>query len=234
MRLFVYLRLKFFEFQAAITKEWGHELFYLKIHHAIMPDSPIFALLFLYSIFEVKIAVPFWFIFSGLVVAGFLSILDTFMNFNYLQIFLIAVTAEETRLFRKTHGRIISPNQETYIDRSIHVEGELFDMPETNCHVWLAVEVRFQDIDRLWPKRQVIPQKDGKWSLDIREDGTPPKEGFSLALIQATNTGHRLIENWRRYTEMTGSHPGLMWNDFIYKNQAELEVLARVKGLKLK
>jgi len=63
-----------------------------------MPYPPIFALLFVYSLFESRIPKQFWFITGGLIVSGIFAIVEPVKNVNYIQIFHIAVLIEAIRL----------------------------------------------------------------------------------------------------------------------------------------
>jgi hypothetical protein len=135
---------------------------------------------------------------------------------------------------RKASGKITSPKSGSKIVRSIHVEGELFDLPLNNCHIWLAVEVHYGMITRLWPKTGELPLTEGKWSHRVEEHGSPPQAGFSLVLLQVNDDVHRLIENLRRYSKMTGSYPGLQWFNLTIDNEAGVHVLDRVDNLHLR
>ena len=50
--LFFYALNIFFDFQESMSGETFNTLIYLRIHRAVLPYNSIFALLFLYSIFE--------------------------------------------------------------------------------------------------------------------------------------------------------------------------------------
>lgn len=89
----------FFDFQESIVPYGPEKFVYLRIHRAVLPFSPIFALLFTYSIFQIKIPIQFWLISAGLMVTGGLSVLAPINNFFYIQIVLITVFIEATRVF---------------------------------------------------------------------------------------------------------------------------------------
>lgn len=63
-----------------------------------MPYNTIFALLFIYSLFELRIPKHFWIILAGVVVTGAMAIVEPVANFPFLQISLIAVLIEAIRL----------------------------------------------------------------------------------------------------------------------------------------
>lgn len=135
---------------------------------------------------------------------------------------------------RKASGRITSPRSGTSVVRSIHVEGELFDIPRDNCHFWLAVEVSRRSIARLWPKTGELSRSEGKWSHQVEEHGSPSQEGFSLVLLQVSDDVHRLIENLRRYGKMTGNYPGLRWSSLKVNDKDGVYELDRVDNLQLR
>jgi serine phosphatase RsbU (regulator of sigma subunit) len=97
--LFFYALNIFFDFQEAMAPYGPTELVYLRIHRAVMPFNPIFALLFLYSIFNLKIAKQFWLIVAGLVITGIFAVIEPMDNFFYIQIFLLIFFIESIRIF---------------------------------------------------------------------------------------------------------------------------------------
>ncbi|NIP22225.1 MAG: SpoIIE family protein phosphatase, partial [Phycisphaerae bacterium] len=104
----------FFDFQVALAIGEEKELFYLRFHRAVMPYTSIFALLFIYSLFEHRIPKQFWLISCGLVTTGILAVFEPVGNFSYLLVFQIVVLIEAIRLMivgirRKEDGaRIIA------------------------------------------------------------------------------------------------------------------------------
>ena len=66
----------FFDFQSTLATTGQSEIFYLRIHRGVMPYPPIFALLFIYSLFESRIPKQFWVITTGLMVTGILAIIE--------------------------------------------------------------------------------------------------------------------------------------------------------------
>jgi len=88
----------FFDFQESLASNGPDRLVYLRLHRAFLPLNPIFMLLFLYSIFQMKISKQFWLIAVGLMVTGALAVLDPIGNFSYIQIFLIIVFVEASRI----------------------------------------------------------------------------------------------------------------------------------------
>ena len=87
----------FFDFQTFLASE--NEMIYLRWHRAVMPISPVFALLFTYSFFEKKIPRYFWAIFAGLVITGLLAVIKPIDNFHYLQYILIITFIELNRVY---------------------------------------------------------------------------------------------------------------------------------------
>ena len=88
----------FVDFQSTLATNGIDQIFYLRIHRAVMPYGTIFALLFVYSISDSRIPKQFWFISVGLVITGFFAIIDPVKNFDYLQLFLIVLLIEVIRL----------------------------------------------------------------------------------------------------------------------------------------
>ncbi len=82
-----------------MTPHGPAELVYLRFHRAVMPINPIFALLFLYSMFNMKIAKQFWLISAGFIITGILAVYDPINNFLYIQIFLLIFFVEIIRVF---------------------------------------------------------------------------------------------------------------------------------------
>ena len=84
----------FFDYQALYIAVYEDRIHYLRFHRGVLPFSPIFALLFFYSIFKSRIPVQFWVISAGLVVTGLLAVFQPQDNFKYMQIFLFMVNIE--------------------------------------------------------------------------------------------------------------------------------------------
>ena len=102
----------FFDFQQAFTSDVTTQFVYLRIHRAVMPINPIFALLFLYSAFNRKIPGQFWLISAGLLITGVFVVYKPVENFDYIQIFMIAVLIEAVRvlsidIYYKKDGALI-------------------------------------------------------------------------------------------------------------------------------
>ena len=60
--LLFYALSTFFDYQVSITSSTTLQYTYLRIHRALFPYTPIFALLFVYSLFKLKIPKQFWII----------------------------------------------------------------------------------------------------------------------------------------------------------------------------
>ncbi len=97
--LFLYALNIFFDYQAGLAGSWEKELFYLRLHRAVMPYNAVFILLFVYYAFEQKVPLQFWLIAAGLAITGFLSILEPIEYFDYVQYVQIAVVVEAARVF---------------------------------------------------------------------------------------------------------------------------------------
>lgn len=89
----------FFDFQGTLLAgDPSREMFYLRIHRAVMPYASIFALLFIYSLFRARIPRQFWLISLGLIVSGIFAVIDPIGNFVYVQIIQLAVVVEAVRV----------------------------------------------------------------------------------------------------------------------------------------
>jgi len=97
--LFLYALNIFFDFQESLTTNREAALILIRIHRAVMPLNSIFALLFLYSVFNSKITKQFWLISAGLIITGILAVHKPVDNFIYIQFFMIAVSIEAIRIF---------------------------------------------------------------------------------------------------------------------------------------
>lgn len=95
--LFLYALNIFFDYQAMLATTENH-IYYLRWHRAVMPLNPIFAVLFLYSAFEVKIPNYFWLLAAGLAVTGILAVLEPLDNFMLVQAPLLLIIAEAIRV----------------------------------------------------------------------------------------------------------------------------------------
>ena len=104
--LFLYALNIFFDYQALLATS-GESLFYLKLHRAVMPYSPLFGLLFLYYAFDISIPKYFWLLVAAFVVTGILAVIEPIDNFYYVQFPLIIVIAEAVRIFYSAvrHGK---------------------------------------------------------------------------------------------------------------------------------
>jgi serine phosphatase RsbU (regulator of sigma subunit) len=102
----------FFDYQSSITSSTSIEYTYLRIHRGLFPFTPIFALLFVYSLFKIKFPKQFWFISIALLIFTIPAIIKPVEYFNYVQILLIAVLIESIRVYiniirAKVEGAII-------------------------------------------------------------------------------------------------------------------------------
>ena len=97
--LFIYALNIFFDFQSSLATDPAAELIFIRIHRAVMPFISIFALLFVYSVFDYKIARQFWVISAALIVAGALAVYKPIDNFIYSLFLQLIVVLEVTRIF---------------------------------------------------------------------------------------------------------------------------------------
>lgn len=88
----------FFDFQNFITTDPESAFVYLKLHRAVLPLNPIFILLFLYTVFDMKIKKQFWLISFFLIITGALAVYKPDDNFIFIQFVLIAVFIESLRI----------------------------------------------------------------------------------------------------------------------------------------
>ena len=97
--LFLYALNIFFDFQASLASSTEEALFYLRLHRLVMPYNSVFALLFSYYAFQLKIPKHFWFIVAALAITGFFAVLKPIENLNYVQIAQLVVLIEAIRIF---------------------------------------------------------------------------------------------------------------------------------------
>jgi serine phosphatase RsbU (regulator of sigma subunit) len=112
--VFLYAANIYFDYQNFISMLTSYDELYLRLHRIVMPYNSIFALLFLYSLFEEKIPKQFWIISLVLIVTGALSVIEPIQYFSFVQFALIAVTIETARIIilsvknKKEGARIIA------------------------------------------------------------------------------------------------------------------------------
>ena len=97
--LFLYALNIFFDYQASLASSFEESLIFLRIHRGVVPYNPIFALLFIYYAFDVKIPKHFWLIVAALIVTGFFAVLEPDRNFEYVQYAFLPIPLEATRVF---------------------------------------------------------------------------------------------------------------------------------------
>lgn len=97
--LLFYALSTFFDYQTSITSSTSLEYTYLRIHRGLFPYTPIFALLFVYSLFRLNIPKQFWIISTALLIVSIPATIAPKEYFNYLQILLIPVLAESIRVY---------------------------------------------------------------------------------------------------------------------------------------
>lgn len=95
---FLYAATIFFDFQATLSINNIDEIIHLRVHRGLMALTPIFILLFVYSLFEVRLPKYFWFISGGLIISGFFAVIEPMEYFLYLQLFQIIALSEINRV----------------------------------------------------------------------------------------------------------------------------------------
>ncbi len=112
--VFLYAANIYFDYQNFISNIYSNDFTYLRLHRAVMPYNSIFALLFLYSLFQEKIPKQFWFISLALAITGILSVIEPIRYFSFVQYALIVVVIEIARIIilsvknKKEGARIIA------------------------------------------------------------------------------------------------------------------------------
>lgn len=101
--LLLYSLNTFFDYQASLTTSVYNEYIYLRIHRLVFPYPPIFALLFIYTLFNYKLPKQFWAISIGLVITSIPAVIEPVHNFGYAQIFLLGVLVESLRIYIKSN-----------------------------------------------------------------------------------------------------------------------------------
>ena len=84
--LFFYALNTFFDYQSSLALNDSAEYLFLRIHRAVFPYAPIFALLFFYFIFKLKIPKQFWIISIGLILISIPAIIQPNKYFSSLRI----------------------------------------------------------------------------------------------------------------------------------------------------
>jgi serine phosphatase RsbU (regulator of sigma subunit) len=90
----------FFDYQNFLATNLKDNLLYLRLHRAVMPYSPLFALLFLYSLFSDRVPKHFWLIAAALIISGIFAVLVPVENLRYVLIFVGVVFIETLRIMR--------------------------------------------------------------------------------------------------------------------------------------
>lgn len=103
-----------------------------------------------------------------------------------------------------TKGSILEPISGQQVDRRIRLRGQL-DYVIPGDHFWIAIGVD----GLLWLKEPEIPNRDGDFTAEIYEGGSPPNGMFSIVLLRVSQEGHDVITQWIRNGQRTGDYPGL-------------------------
>ncbi len=98
---FLYAANIFFDYQNYLATNLKNNLLYLRLHRAVLPYAPMFALLFLYSLFSDRIPKHFWLLAIGLAVSGVFAVLNPEDNLRYVLILLSAVFIEAFRIMQR-------------------------------------------------------------------------------------------------------------------------------------
>ena len=95
----------FFDYQSFLAEDIGSNLVSLRIHRAMMAQSPVFILLFIYSLNASKIPRQFWFISAALVTTGVLAVLKPMDNLTHVQIVSVVAVLEILRVLNQAIRR---------------------------------------------------------------------------------------------------------------------------------
>jgi serine phosphatase RsbU (regulator of sigma subunit) len=99
--VFLYAANIFFDYQNFLATDLTSGLFYLRLHRAVMPYTPLFSLLFLYSLFSDRIPKHFWLIALAMAIAGIFAVINPEGNLRYVHILLAVVFIETIRVMQR-------------------------------------------------------------------------------------------------------------------------------------
>lgn len=105
--LFSYATVIFFDYQASLSTDIGQNLFFLRIHRAVLPLWFLLQLRFVYSLFYKALPKRFWLISLIAVSVGVLLIYKPLENFELFYIIIAATSIEISGIlfyFRKKEG----------------------------------------------------------------------------------------------------------------------------------
>lgn len=88
----------FFDYQHGLVPDLRSHLFFLRIHRAVMPLGNVFALLFIYSLFEDRIPKQFWLISAFQVASGIIAAFKPVENLRYAQAMGVVAAVECVRV----------------------------------------------------------------------------------------------------------------------------------------
>lgn len=97
---FLYAGNIFFDYLVSLTSSPSASMYLLRLHRAVMPWNPLFSLLFLYSLFAVRIPKHFWWLGAALLITGGLAVIEPIKYFDFVQFALVAVGVEVVRIIR--------------------------------------------------------------------------------------------------------------------------------------
>lgn len=95
----------FFDYQHALASDLRSHLFLVRLHRASLPFGSIFALRFIYSVFEERLPKQFWVITAALLVGGVLAVVRPHENLGYVQVLSVVAVAESVRVISRGIAR---------------------------------------------------------------------------------------------------------------------------------
>jgi serine phosphatase RsbU (regulator of sigma subunit) len=95
----------FFDYQHGLVPDLRSHVFFLRIHRAAMPFGNIFALLFIYSLFEERIPKQFWILTAALLLSGAFATIKPIDNLGYVQLLGVVAAAECARVIGRAIKR---------------------------------------------------------------------------------------------------------------------------------
>lgn len=99
-------------------------------------------------------------------------------------------------------GKIYSPPYGAEIGRYFQVEGTVSGKYR---NLWLMERIGGLH----WPKEPKLVPREGRWSGEVFEGGSPPQGKFKILLVDVSDEVSKIFELWFKKGHQTGSYPGL-------------------------
>lgn len=106
---------------------------------------------------------------------------------------------------RKPTGRILAPQQNEQVARTVDVSGSVENLPP-GYTLWLAVRIG----DLWWPKEPKVFPSGSKWSGTLSEGGNPPQGRFTILLLLANRGASEEIDKWLKRGDYAGLRRDVM------------------------